>query len=280
MQKLLILQSLWAMERRHTDGFEPSLEDNVRRIADAGYDGINSHWLDRAVVRRIASSMAGSGMQVEAICYPKTVDELKPVLEICAEYPVLHLNIQPDSRTRSLSEGVKLVEGWLDLASQVDFPVYFETHRDRLTTDLLFTLDLLERVPEMQLVADLSHYLVAREFAYPVAQENHEMMHQIMNQAGAFHGRVASCEQVQVEISYPHHRMWLDLFCGWWSYGFESWRRRSPSDASLAFTCELGPKPYAITGPDGNDTIDRWEEALKLRSLVRELWASRATDAA
>ncbi len=29
MQKLAILQSLWAMERRHTDGQERSLEENI-----------------------------------------------------------------------------------------------------------------------------------------------------------------------------------------------------------------------------------------------------------
>ena len=29
-QELVVLQSLWAMERRHTDGFERSLEETSR----------------------------------------------------------------------------------------------------------------------------------------------------------------------------------------------------------------------------------------------------------
>jgi len=40
MQKFKVYQSLWAMERRHTDGIEPSLLDNLERIHAAGYDGV------------------------------------------------------------------------------------------------------------------------------------------------------------------------------------------------------------------------------------------------
>jgi hypothetical protein len=163
------------------------------------------------------------------------------------------------------------------LAEEVDFPVYIETHRDRMTTDLYFTLDLLDCFPDLKLLGDLSHFLVGREFAWPVSDENHSLMHRILDHCWAFHGRVASREQVQIEISFPHHRMWLDLFLGWWEYGFVSWRKRAGADDDLAFTCELGPKPYAITGRDGEDTTDRWTEALIMKREVERLWRRTAT---
>ena len=84
--------------------------------------------------------------------------------------------------------------------------------------------------------------------------------------------RVASREQIQVQISFAHHRHWLDLFMGWWEYGFRQWRRRAPGDAVLTFLCELGPREYAITGRDGLELSDRWEEAQLLMRLVRALW--------
>ena len=46
----------------------------------------------------------------------------------------------------------------------------------------------------------------------------------------------------------------------WWEYGFRSQRHRAPKDATLTFLCELGPTPYAITGSDGYEPSDRWEE--------------------
>ena len=158
MQRLLFLQSMWAMERRHTDGIEPSLERNVEMILDAAYDGISMSIADPSVARRVSALIRPHGKAMEGQCFPRTVDDLKPVLELATELGVHHLDIQADVRPRRIDECVPLIEGWLRLAEQVDFPVYFETHRDRMTTDLYFTLDLLDRFPDLPLLADLSHY--------------------------------------------------------------------------------------------------------------------------
>jgi hypothetical protein len=273
LQKLLILQSMWAMQRRHTDGHERTLEQNVELIVGAGYDGISLGLRDPPDVRRVHGLIAGRGMVLEGGCFPRTLEDLLPALEIASEVGVHHLNVQADVRPRRLHECIPLLEGWRRLAEQVDFPVYFETHRDRMTTDLYFTLDLLDCFPDLPLLADLSHFLVGREFAWPVSEENHALIRRILDHSWAFHGRIASREQVQVEVSFPHHRMWLDLFLEWWEYGFASWRTRARAEDSLAFVCELGPKPYAITGADGNDLSDRWQDALILRDEVRRIWA-------
>jgi hypothetical protein len=275
-QKLVVFQSLWAMERRHSDAVERSLEQNVKMILEAGFDGVSMTVSDVAAARRTAALLKPHGKSMEAQCFPKSVDELKPALELCTELGVHHLDIQADVRPRRIAECIPLLEGWRRLAEQVQFPVYFETHRDRMMTDLYFTLDLLDCFPDLKLLGDLSHFLVGREFAVPISAENQSYMHRIIDHCWAFHGRVASREQVQVEISFPHHKMWFDIFLSWWEYGFKSWRRRANSDESLAFVCELGPKPYAIAGPDGNDASDRWMEALMMKDAIRELWGSTA----
>ena len=277
-QRLDIYQSLWAMERRHTDGYERSLEENIAMIAAAGFNGVSAGYASRDQVRRLTALLAANGMHAEAQAFPRTIDELQPVLELATEFGVHHVDLQPDVRPRRIDECLTLIDGWTRLAEQVDFPVYIETHRDRMTTDLYFTLDLLDARPDMKLLGDISHYLVGREFAWPVSAENHAAMHRILDHSWAFHGRVASREQVQIEISFEPHQMWVDLFFDWWRYGFASWQRRAGPDDTLTFTCELGPKPYAIIGRDGNDTTDRWAESLLMRDRVRALWNELSDD--
>ena len=269
-QSIKFLQSMWAMERRHTDGFERSLDDNVKMILDAGFDGVSVSLSEPKSVDRVATLLKGKA--IEGVCYPTSVEGLKPVLELATRIGVTQLNVQPNVRPRSVAECAPYLEGWMKLGEQANFPVYFETHRDRMTTDLFFTLDLLDRYPDLPLLGDLSHFLVGREFAMPIDEANHAYMRRIMENCWAFHGRVASREQVQIEISFPHHKVWVDTFLNWWSYGFNSWRKRAKADATMVFTCELGPQPYAITGRDGNDTTDRWQEALLLRDLVKGVW--------
>ncbi len=278
MQKILFFQSMWAMQRRHTDGVERSIEENVEMILNAGYDGVSMSLTDADAIRRCNALIKPHGKVLEPHSFPKTVDDLKPVLELCTELGVHHLDVQADVRPRKVSECIPLIEGWRRLAEQVDFPVYLETHRDRMTTDLYFTLDLLDCFPDLRLLGDLSHFLVGREFATPISDENHALIHRVIDNCWAFHGRVASREQVQIEISFPHHQMWLDIFLGWWEYGFRSWKKRAGANDTLGFVCELGPKPYAITGRDGNDTTDRWQEALMLRDHVRKLWDSLSAE--
>ena len=52
----------------------------------------------------------------------------------------------------------------------------------------------------------------------------------------------------------------------------------------LTFLCELGPPPYAVTGSDGRELSDRWQDALVMKDMIRKLWdriaAEDARDAA
>lgn len=272
MQTLAVYQSLWAMERRRPDGAEWPLRTQLEMIRDAGFDGAGVRFVDSAYAREVTDFLRANGMTWQAQCYPRSVADLAPVLALVRELGADHINLQPDIRPYRLEDCIPFIEGWRRLADTAGVAVHIETHRDRMTTDLFFTLHLLDCFPDLRLTGDISHYLVGREFAWPISAENHALMHRILDNCWGLHGRVASREQIQVQLGFPQHQGWVELFMGWWEYAIRSWRKRAAPDAVFTFLCELGPPTYAITGADGYELSDRWAESIVMKDMIRALW--------
>jgi hypothetical protein len=274
MPELEVYQSLWAMELRRPDGKERSVEESFEMVAAAGFDGmaIDFGVTDVASARKTRPLFEKHGLGCLLIAFPRTIEALRPVLEMAREFNAPFVNIIGQVMPISVEGMIPVIRRWIDMAQEIGVHVQFETHRNCITNDLFATLQLIDAIPEMVLAADLSHYVVDREFVYPISEENHELIRRILRRSDSFQGRVASREQVQVQIEFPQHRKWLDLFLSWWEEGFRLWRKRSPADARLNFLCELGPREYAITGPDGYELSDRWQEALAIRDHVRAIW--------
>jgi hypothetical protein len=252
------------------------LEQWAQAIRDAGFDGAAVEFDSAQEAKETVAVLEAHGLRWCASCYPGTVEQLEWVLDTVAEIGTEnchHINLQADVRPPTVLECIPYVLGWQQLAAGFEVPLLFETHRNRMTTDLLFTLQLIDAVPTIDLIADLSHFLVGREFKWPVSEENHALIRRILERTSVFHGRVASREQVQIPFGFPQHSGWLELFMGWWEEGFWLWRARAAPDDELVFNVELGPPPYAITGPDGGELSDRWDDALQLKDMVRDLWS-------
>lgn len=270
-----VFQSLWAMERLPYRGVrEWTLEEKFAKIIDAGFDGIAFDWSanDPDGPESIERAQA-AGIQWAPVCFPKSVEDFKPIVDRFAGTGVHHINIQPNFRPLTIQEGVPYVLGMLELAEEAGVSTYIETHRARLTTSLRDTIQLIDAIPHMRLVADLSHFVVGEEFSMPLSDFDDALIHRVLERSYGFHGRVASREQVQIPLEFPHHRQWIDLFAGWWEEGFRLWRQKAQPEDELVFVTELGPGMwYAITGADGEELSDRWEEALVLQRLAREIW--------
>ena len=272
MQQLLVLQSLWAMQNLRDATAERELQANVALIKSAGFDGFGTMWEDEVTARQTAELARAENLVLEGLCLPTEIDQIIPALEWGTRYGLHHLNLQLNMRPRTQREAEAILDRLDTLAAQVSFPIYVETHRGRVTNDLLFTLDLLKARPNLRLLADLSHYVVAREIELPLSPEIDQQITQILDHAWAFHGRVAASGQVQVPLTFPQHQPWIDQFTTWWARGFDSWRQRAGADDVLTFVCELGPQPYAISGADGRDLTDRWEESKLMQKRVRNIW--------
>jgi hypothetical protein len=274
LAQLRCYQSLWATELRRPGAPERPIAERFDRVKEAGYDGlaIDLGATDLAAAQACIPEYARTGLAGLVIAFPVSVEALRPALQLAKDIGSPFVVVVGKVMPLAVADMIPVVRGWLRIAAEEAVPIQFETHRNCITNDLFSTLLLLDAVPEMRLCADLSHYVVDREMMLPLSPEMQGYVGRVLDRSDSFQGRIATRSQIQVPVGFPQHRVWLDTFLAWWKQGFSSWRARAPQQ-ELVFLCELGPPNYAITDANGDELSDRWEEALLLRRLAREIWA-------
>ncbi len=278
-QKLEIYQSLWAMEQRRPGEAEAPMEAMLDQIAGAGFTGVclDLAMDDIPLAEKARPLLAERGLKSLFNGFPTNDDELRTMLALARDHGAPYLSVIGQIMPRDVAGMVAVAGRWIDIAAEAGLPLLFETHRHGLLNDLYPTLDLLDATPGLRLNADLSHFVVDREFTLPINDLDDELVTNVLDRSWAFQGRIASNEQIQIQLAFPRHRPWVEQFHAWWERGLRSWRSRAPSDAVLTFLCELGPPPYAITGADGLELSDRWIEALEIRSKISTIWRNLET---
>ncbi len=273
MAALKVFTSLWAMQPHDQSGIILPVPEICELVANAGYDGlaIDLGVADVEQAREVCPEISRCGLTPLIVAFPKSVNELKDVLCMAGDFGSPFVNVIGQVMPISVDGMIPVIRAWIEMADDMGMPVQFETHRNCITNDLFSTLCLLDAIPEMRLSADLSHYVVDREFKLPLGEAEQRMIDRILGRADSFQGRVSSRQQIQVQLDFPQHRKWVDLFRDFWRRGISDWRRRNRTGDCI-FLCELGPPEYAMTDVNGREMSNRWEEALTIKSWVREIW--------
>ena len=270
-----IYQSLWAMEQRIPGQAEEPVEVHMERIAEAGYAGacVDPNVSEIPDCLALKTTFERLGLKCMVNAFPHDVDSMRPLLDMAAEMNATQVNVIGGVMPLTAAEAAPVVETWMDMANAYDFPLLLETHRNGTLNDLFFTLEVLEKVPELRLCADLSHFVVDRELQIPLNKTDEGYFSTILERSDSFQGRISNNQQIQIAIDFPQHQEWVAQYRQWWQQGMSGWHARQNHDATLNFLVELGPPAYAITGADQRELSDRWQEGLQIREWVEAIWS-------
>lgn len=273
-QTLRVFQSLWAMQPHDPSGEVLPLDRVAGMVADAGFDGlaIDLGAADVETAHAIRPHLEREGLVPLIVAFPPSVASLRDTLRMAKDFGAPYVNVIGQVFPLTVEGAIPVIREWIAMADDEGMPIQFETHRNCITNDLFFTLSLLDAVPEMRLAGDFSHYLVDREWKLPLGPFEQGLLTRAIDRCDSFQGRVASRQQVQLQLDFPQHAKWVELFKGIWAEGFASWKARNPS-GEMVFLCELGPPEYAMTNAAGREMSNRWDEALALRSIAEDIWS-------
>lgn len=272
-RQLKTYTSLWSMMPHDQTGVILGYDAIAEKVAEAGYDGlaIDLGAGDVAQAHKVRPHLERNNLSPLIVAFPQTIESLRETLIMAKDFGAPFVDIIGQVMPISVDGMIPVVRKWIDMSDEIGMPVQFETHRNCITNDLYATLCLLDAVPEMRLCADLSHFVVDREFKLPLAPRDAALIQRIIDRSDSFQGRVASRQQIQVQLDFPQHSAWVTQFRRWWRDGLKSWRQRN-ENGDCIFLCELGPPEYAMTDATGTEMSNRWEEALQIRRWIIDMW--------
>lgn len=273
-----IHQSWWAMRGIGDNRGEWSIEKKIAEIAKAGFHGI----LGRLPAPEEAELWRGLldryGLRFGIEAFPEDPDDFAEFLRQAQEFGVSYVNAQVKDSFVVGKQAISRLQGIIAAGAEESIPVFVETHRGRITQDLLRTVDYVLALPDLRLTIDFSHYVLAGELL--LEDERAEACFQILlERTSCIHGRVSNGEQIQVDIGPDAEHPMTGRFLAWWKQGMINWRSGARPGEILPFVCELGPVPYAIAQNGYGqapyaEISNRWEQSLLLKRLAEEVWES------
>jgi hypothetical protein len=276
--ELLLLKSLW--------GMEGPLEDNLRRIAEAGYQGVEAavpasgelarfrellREHDLAYIPLIFTAANGAQDSPGSAHAASFAQQLERAVELEPLLVISHTG--KDSLERD--ERGRLFEKSLESERRLGVPVGHETHRGRALFTPWGTAAVLKEFPELRLTADFSHWACVCE---SLLEDQGEALLLACQRTIHIHGRVGYAEGPQVpDPRAPEFAGAVEAHERWWKNIVRD--RDREGAATLTFTPEFGPPDYLHTLPFTRQPVsDLWDICLWSARRFRELYRHALTN--
>lgn len=266
--KLLVFKALW--------GMGGSLEDQIRRIAEAGYDGIETGvpGVERAdAFQRLLHEyrLAYVAMAFTDGDTPQAhLRSLQVQVEAAKTFEPLSLTVHSGQDRWAEAEQRAYFEGAMEVERKGCVPLNHETHRGRILFTPWTTAARLREYPGLFLAADFSHFVCVCESDLKRDAADLEVC---IERARHVHGRVGFEEGPQVsDPRAPEWQGFVERHMGWWE-AIAKARKRAGAEV-FTFTPEFGPPNYQTVLPYTRQPVaDLWDICLYMGHSLRRHYA-------
>lgn len=247
----------------------------IDKVLAAGFDGIEMALpLDAAARADWTGRIAAAGLELiaqqwETVFHPQFDAHKAGLAELlhnaCAARPLL-VNTHTGKDFYSQAQNLELIALADAVSAQHGVPIVHEIHRSRFSGHPMLLLPYLQRVPQLMLTADLSHWCCACE---SLLEDQPETLAATLPHVRHIHARVGHAQGPQVaDFRAPESAAALQAHLQWWDaiVGL----RRAAGAAVLSMTPEFGPAPYTPTLPyTGQPVAQQWELNVAMLHLLR-----------
>lgn len=256
-----------------------SFDDFVMKVSAAGYDGVEMPFPmeePEEQIRRV-ELLKASGLKLIAQHYEtETGDPAahaeeyeKRIRALTAADPVF-ISSQTGRDFFEYEDSLVLLALAARVSEETGIRISHETHRSKLTYAAHVTRRYLEKLPQMRLTLDVSHWFCVHErFLY----DQEDALALAIERTDHIHARVGHDQGSQVpDFRMPEWKESLERHLSIWDRIIE--RARNEGRETFTVTPEFGPAPYTLFQPGTNTPLAvQWDLNTDMMMLLKDRWS-------
>ncbi|GAB3219314.1 sugar phosphate isomerase/epimerase [Algoriphagus aestuariicola] len=266
---LLYFCPLWGSE---TMPFEQFLQ----QAKNAGYDGVEMSFpLNEKERNEKAKLIDSLGLKLIAQHW-ETVDKdpklhrhnFEKRLRNLASTNPLFINSQTGKDYYTFDQNCELFNLANEIAIETGVPIIHETHRGKWSFAAHITKEYLDRLPDLKITLDISHWCVTAE---SFLQDQKEAVNKAIGSTAHLHARVGYTEGPQVpDPRVPDWGSALNFHLEWWDRLIKVNKEKE----FFTVTPEFGAPPYLINHPESGEPLaSQWDVNMWMMNLFKKRYS-------
>ena len=235
-------------------GFNGTLDELGAKVKKEGYDGLELWFpLEKKDQDELFAMLKKHKLDIGFLCgagggsWQEQLDKFKQMVNGAANNTLqrpLYINCHSGRDYYSFEQNKAFIDHTTKVNKETDVKIYHETHRSRIMFAAHTTRQFIEKIPELRLTLDISHWCNVHE---SLLQDQKETVDMALERAEHIHARIGHPEGPQV--SDPRAPEWesaVKAHFAWWDKIIE--RKKKNGEVATILT-EFGPPDYMPTLP-------------------------------
>ncbi|MET2984676.1 sugar phosphate isomerase/epimerase family protein [Aureibaculum conchae] len=266
-EKLLFFQTNW--------GNTLSWDAFCERAKSSGYDGIevwfpndkkNQDELKTALEKHNLAVIFLNGTN-RSLPFKEGLAKFTSNLEKIIAWNPVAINCHTGNDFFTFEQNKAIIDASNSISKKHNIPIYHETHRGRFSYNLPDTNNYLEKIPELKLTLDISHWMVVHE---SLLQNQDKELEKVIDKTNHIHARVGYAEGPQVnDPEAPEWKKAVDRHLDIWEKVIK--KRWKNSNKSFTITTEFGPADYMQTLPYTRVPVaNQWKVNVYIMNAIKK----------
>ena len=260
-------------------GFSGTMDSFCARAKKDGYDGVEIWWpVEKVKQDELFECVKKHQLEVGFLYgasqsnYQEHLDTFKKVIDTVAKQTIqrpLYINCHSGRDHFSFDQNKAFIDHTTKLSKETGLIICHETHRSRIMFAAHVTRQFIEKIPELRLTFDVSHWCNVHESLLQDQQQSVEMA---LERVDHIHARVGHPEGPQVnDPRAPEWDAALKQHFVWWDKVAE---RKKKNGERMTILTEFGPPDYMPALPYTRQPLgDQWAINVHMMQVLRKRYS-------